>query len=107
MNILTKYLEGTIFANFYMMNLASMCGVICSSSVYALGLRNSFLFTSIWLFLSCLMLLCFESGLLDPEFIYWIGLSRASPYTIDEEMSEKFYMKRVVPYLSFLILFFA
>jgi hypothetical protein len=81
MNIYSKYLNGTIFTNFYMMYSAALIGVITSSFAYSIGLRKSFVIVSLMLLKSCAVLYCFESGIFDPEVIYWLGISEASPYT--------------------------
>ena len=76
MMMLNKYLEGTIYMNYWLEGLAGLLGNFIAIRVYEeLGLRSAFIVSmGITLFGASLIYL-FEAGLFNPSFVVSIGLS--------------------------------
>lgn len=102
MMFLNKYLQGSIFLNFYLTGCSGITGAALASYVYDwLRLRNSFLFSfGLTLGAGCLIFL-FEAGVFSPKIVYYIGLSRLSPGALGTAEESQFYMGKLIPFLGF------
>ena len=81
MLMLNKYLEGTIFLNFYLEGFAGLIGAFSANYIYGwLGLRHSFMISYGVTLTFGGLIFAFESRILNPRLIYMLGLTHESPH---------------------------
>lgn len=99
---LNKYLEGSIYTNFYLEGFAGVVGSFCANFLLnALMLRNSTIVGSIVIILGGLLIWAFEGGLFSANFVHRWGLSERSPYPDGSEEQREFYLGVIMPYIGF------
>ena len=104
MLFLNKYLQGSIFLNFYLSGCAGIAAAALASYIYDwLRLRNSFIFSyGLTLGAGSFMFL-FETRIFSPKIVYYMGLSSLSPLSLDSTDEHEFYMDRLIPFLAFFV----
>jgi hypothetical protein len=92
-----KYLEGSIYTNFYLDGVAGIVSAACCSMIYnKLRTRLTFIISLSLACISGLIILSFEKGLFNPELAFTLGLSDKCPDQ-DEFAQREFYLKKIVP----------
>ena len=86
MLMLNKYLEGSIYVNFYMEGLAGIIGSFVADYTYTrFRVKNSFIFAHSITLLGAVLIYAFESGIFSPNFVSSWGFCDKSPYPINSE----------------------
>ena len=81
MLMLNKYLEGSIYTNFYLEGLAGVVGSFCAEvSLNAFKLRNGTILGTLVTIIGGLLIWAFEGGLFSPNFVHRWGFSEKAPF---------------------------
>ena len=81
MLMLNKYLEGSIYTNFYLEGLAGVVGSAFAEYSYSyLKLRDGTIFGTIMTLIGGFFIWMFEGGVFSPKFVTKWGFSPKSPY---------------------------
>lgn len=99
---LNKYLEGSIYTNFYLEGFAGVVGSFCAElALTLLMLKNAtFLGTSVTI-IGGLLIWGFEGGLFGVNWIHHWGFSRRAPYPDGSQEQREFYLAAIMPYIGF------
>ena len=102
MLMLNKYLEGSIYVNFYMEGLAGIIGSFVADYTYTrLRVKNSFIFAHSITLVGAVLIYAFESGIFSPNFVSSWGFCDKSPYPINSEETQLYYLSNLIPYIGF------
>jgi hypothetical protein len=102
MLMLNKYLEGTIYLNFYMEGLSGIIGsAVADYSYNVLRLRNGFIFAHVITLIGALLIWGYEGGTLSPHFVEYWGFCPKSPFPADSEETRQYYLSNLIPYIGF------
>jgi hypothetical protein len=102
MLVLNKYLEGSIYTNFYFEGLAGVVGSAFAEYSYtSLKLRDGTIFGTSVALLGGLLIWAFEGGLFSAGFVRRWGFSEKSPYPVDSPETNDFYLAVIIPYIGF------
>ena len=70
LNIMNKYLEGTIFTNMYIEGFAGGVGLIIAVKLYSYGVKTSFIFSFGLAFFGSMLIYLYESGIMHLPLWY-------------------------------------
>lgn len=102
MLMLNKYLEGSIYTNFYLEGLAGVVGSAFAEFTYSwLKLRDGTLVGCSVTIFGGLLIWAFEGGLFSPNWVHKWGFSEKSPYPADSPDTTDFYLAVIMPYFGF------
>ena len=102
MLMLNKYLEGSIYVNFYMEGLAGIVGsAVADYSYTRLRIKNSFIFAHLLTLAGAILICAFEGGLFSPNFVTTYGFCPKSPYPPESIETTNYYLANLIPYIGF------
>ena len=101
MTMMNKYLEGSIYVNYYYEGLGGMIGAFLAGLFYPhLRVRNSFVLANFIMFMGVLFIYLYEARILDPATFAYLGLVRHNNLPLNSDESHQFYLRKVVPQFS-------
>jgi len=101
--MLNKYLEGTIFVNFYLEGTASLLANFMASLIYSsFGVRRSFMTSMGITIVGAAFIYLFEAGIIDPSIAVSFGLSSKSSDPDGTAAANEHYLAGIIPIFGFI-----
>jgi hypothetical protein len=102
MLMLNKYLEGSIYINFYSDGLAGIIGSALADFTYTrMRVKNGFIFAHTITLVGALLIWAFEGGFLSANFVEYWGFCAKSPYPQGSAKTQLYYLSNLIPYIGF------